>query len=265
MTGDTRIRPANPKTEMASTSIWPIFVISLPDAYERRKSLTRDLTSRGLDFGMVDAIDGRRVLPSEYERKIDRKRTVEAFGRPLADAEYACAFSHLSVYHKISEDNLPGAIILEDDAILTPLFDEFLTARGFECADLVQLDHLHGDIWRGHSPIQLTPNIRLAMAARNTSLTTGYSISNRGARYFLEEAFPLTRPADWPADPLVVGAMLAMPRIVDHPPFSAEISSIEPLRAPLISRKTAWERSTRFFYAAYWRRWWFKRCTRRIS
>ena len=243
---------------------WPIFVISLTDAAERRSSISATLAARGLDFTFIDAVDGRGGLPEGADAMIDRPGTRAAWGRPLADTEYACALSHMSVYRRILEEDLPGALVLEDDAILTPLFDEFLAADGHLAGDLVQLDHLHGDIWRAERPRLLTGRIRLARAARNASLTTGYTITRQGAAHFFETGLPLTRPADWPADPVAIGALLCLPRVVDHPPFDGR-STIETSRAELQSAERGAPRATRFLRADYWRRWWFKRRTRRVS
>ncbi|MXQ06674.1 hypothetical protein GQ651_02325 [Alphaproteobacteria bacterium GH1-50] len=243
---------------------WPIFVISLSDATGRRASISSALAERGLDFTFIDAVDGRRGLSPDAEAMIDRPGTIRASGRPMADTEYGCALSHMGVYRRIVDDGLPGALVLEDDAILTPLFDEFLAADGHLAGDLVQLDHLHGDIWRAERPRALTDTLRLARAARNASLTTGYTISRKGARYFLEHGLPLTRPADWPADPVPLDALLCVPRAVDHPPFDGT-SNIEIARAKLKAAEQNGPRALRFLKASYWRRWWFKRRTKRVS
>lgn len=245
--------------------MWPIFVISLPDAEARRRDLVAALRSRGLDFEVVDAVDGRGGLAPELEAQVDRAGTLRDFGRPMSDTEYACAFSHLSVYRRVVADAHPGAVVLEDDAILTPLFDEFLASEGFLKGDLIQLDHLHGDVWRGARAEQVTKNIRLVPAARNATLTTGYTISRTGAAYFLDRSLPLTRTADWPADALALGVLLALPRVVDHPPFDLADSAIHKGRRELEAGIPKDRRALRFFKASYWKRWWFKRRTRRVS
>ncbi|MFC2966836.1 glycosyltransferase family 25 protein [Acidimangrovimonas pyrenivorans] len=244
---------------------WPVLVVSLADAQARRRALTAQLEALSIPFRFVDAVDGRNGLAARYETMIDRPGTEVQFGRPLADAEYACALSHLSLYRRIVDEDLPGAIVLEDDARVGPLFAEFLRGRGFEAADLIQLDHLHGDVWRFGTQTPLTGGIRIVRAARNASLTTGYSISRRGAAHILDHALPLRGPADWPCDVTALPAMLALPRVVDHPRIEPGTSDIEKARASLVTGLPQPRRGLRFFRAAYWRRWWFKRRTRRVS
>ena len=243
---------------------WPILVLSLSDAEVRQAKIGAALEARGLDFAFFDAVDGRNGLTPEHEAEIDRNATPAAFGREMSDTEYACALSHMAMYRHLLEIGAPGAIILEDDAILTPLFDDFLAAQGYLKGDLVQMDHLHGDIWRFETPLRLTSEIMLAPAARNASLTTGYSISARGARHFLDTGLPLCRTADWPSDPTALGALLCLPRVVDHPPFDTG-SYIEAERTELRGQGSGSNRALRFLRASYWKRWWFKRRTKRIS
>lgn len=245
---------------------WPVYVISLADAADRRRRICAQLDRLSIPFDFVEAIDGRRGLAPEFEPMIDRPGTEARLGHRMTDAEYACALSHMSVYRKIIDGGLPGAIVLEDDAILGPLFSEFLDARGYEAGGLVQLDHLHGTIWRFDRQPRLTAHIRLARAARNSYLTTGYSISRSAAAHLLRHGLPLRGLADWPCDVTEVSAMLALPCVIGHPDPGDQDSSIESERALIRRARPRGKKSAlRFFRAGYWPRWWFKRMTKRIS
>jgi glycosyl transferase family 25 len=248
---------------------WPIFVISLLDASQRRENITRQLNNCSLPFTIMDAIDGRNGLPMRYEHLIDRDPTRSKTDRQLADGEYACALSHMAVYHHICDNNLQGAIVLEDDAILTPLFSEFMDTRGYNKADLVQLDHSGGRIWRLSKKQRLNQNIQLVVAASNATLTTGYSISRQGAEFILANSFPIHRTADWPCDLISLPVMLVLPRVVDHPDLATAASSLEAERSLMAGervRKPKKRKSIRrIFSTSYWRRWWFKRGTCFVS
>ena len=244
---------------------WQVFVVSLRDATDRRNNISKQLAELSIPFKFIDAVDGRTGLPVEFERLVDRAGTGVQFGRRMADAEYACALSHMSIYRLITEGGLPGAIILEDDAVIGQIFAKFYQNRGYESADLIQLDHMHGDIWKFSKRVPLIEGVKLTKAARNASLTTGYSISHRGAAYILENGLPLRGPADWPCDVTVLPTMLALPRVVDHPAWETDASTIEAGRDAIVSAMGTEKSSFRFFKRAYWRRWWFKRRTARIS
>src|SRR5690625_2715287 len=118
---------------------WPIFVISLHDAHERRRSIREQCAELGLEFEFFDAIDGRTGLAPEFEVEIDRGAAEIRHHRPLSDAEFACALSHRRIYQRILERGLPGAVVLEDDAILSRQFALFIGGKGYEQADLIQI------------------------------------------------------------------------------------------------------------------------------
>lgn len=104
-----------------------IFVISLKDSSARRAAISGALAGLGLDFEFFDAVDGRgfdlSALP-EY----DGFRRRLFFGRDLTPAEMGCTLSHRAVMRKMVDEDIPRALILEDDALLSPDLPEVLKA-----------------------------------------------------------------------------------------------------------------------------------------
>lgn len=214
---------------------WPIFIVSLADAEARRAPLLEQLASMELDHEVVAAIDGRRGLPPEFERYIDRARTVLNLGRRMADAEYACALSHHFVYRRVLDERLSGAIVLEDDAILQPGFAAFVASGAYRSGDLILLDYGLAHIWP-FSGRPIVPGVMSGRVSLNPQLTTGYSISAAGCAYLAENSLPISGPADWPCDIARIGARAAYPRLVDHP--SPVNSDIQQARQELIDERT---------------------------
>ena len=245
---------------------WPIYVISLADAVARRKRLLDALNELGTGFVLFDAVDGRKGLPEAFEGYVDRQKTRENIARDMTDAEYACALSHFMIYREIRDKNLPGAIILEDDAILQPQFAEFHREAGYEKADLVLLDYSFTRIWR-FSRSRLTANLDSGLVSLNPSLTTGYSISARGCSFMLENALPISRTADWPCDITEIGARACIPRVVDHPEVEVADSSIHSDReTTFTTRYWHLRRPQRgAFETRGWKRWLIKRLSRKLA
>ncbi|MHA3913453.1 glycosyltransferase family 25 protein [Halovulum sp. GXIMD14793] len=244
---------------------WPIFVIALPDADLRRATIRQQLEALNLPFSFVDAIDGREALPPEYEALVDREGTVKALRRPMADAEYACALSHRLIYQKIVSENLPGAVILEDDTLVGPPFAEFMRDGHYLGEHVIQLFHLGGRAYRfaRHKPV--FDQYSLILRIGNAWGALGYSISHTGAQFLLDRGYPLCRPADWPCDMAPLHPKLAVPHIVGHPPIKVN-SYLEPGRAQLYFAKPPHlARVLRFFTARYWQRVWFKCATRKLT
>lgn len=249
----------------ADSDTWPILVISLADACERRQKIAAQCAELGLEIEIIDAIDGRNGLAAEFEARIDRAAARSREGRSLSDAEFACALSHRSIYQRIVEDGLLGAVILEDDAIPSPQFADFVQKQGYREADFIQMDYSPARVfWRQRR--NWSGEIELVPLAENTCLASGYSISARGARYMLSRTTPLAGVADWPCDMVPLGPLITLPKLVQQPQASSVHSSLMAERDVLFeNRDPATSRWKRFGQREYWRRWWLKRRTRRIS
>ncbi|MBA3911770.1 MAG: hypothetical protein C0524_18315 [Rhodobacter sp.] len=220
--------------DMATNSVdWPIFVISLPVATERRAILGNKLAAAGLAFQFIDAVDGRNGLAPEWEARIDRPGAHERYGYPMSDGEFACSLSHQLAYVRVLEQGLPGAVILEDDAILTPAFAQFYRQGHYRKADFIQLFCFAARIWRG--PGRRSVGVtRLHGLAENAFSTVAYSISARGAAYLHQAGQPVRSRSDWPAELSRIGGLLAVPSVVLHPPPTMAQSYLADSRAGLV-------------------------------
>jgi glycosyl transferase, family 25 len=249
---------------------WGVFVISLPDDDARRMALLPLLERIGLRPQVLEAVDGRRGLPSWAEAEVDRAAAAARVGRPLADAELACALSHRLAWRLVCDTGLAGALIFEDDAIPTDRLAALLAAGGHRAGDLVQFDHADARIWRRgfrRAQVQsLGPDLRLVPVAANASLANGYAVSARGAKHLDAAATPVAGLADWPCDTTALGALIALPAVVMHPPTDPAQSRLETARRVMVEgHLRAQSRWRRRLHSAYWRRWWFKRRTRKVS
>lgn len=248
---------------------WPIFVISLSDATDRRAALSKQLLDEGIQAEFRDAVDGRRGLPSEVEHLVDRAAAQVKVGRLITDAEFACALSHRFIYETMVREGLTGAIVLEDDAILTREFFEFASYSGDMPADLIQLDHQKARAFRWKKPVRIggTEFFRLPDAGQ---LTTGYFISNKAAEVIVNATIPLSSLADWPCDLSDLRILASADTMVKHPDPSTSHSYIEDARRTMkrsarLSNATKKEGAKKYLTSRYWRRWWIKRITVRIS
>lgn len=241
---------------------WPIFVISLSDATSRRKLLSESLADLSIEFEVVEAIDGRNKLPEQYEHLIDREGTLKGFGRKMTEGEYACALSHQKIYDIVLERDLPGAIILEDDAIPTPGFKRFIETKSYHAGDLIQLDYAFTFVKRiGKKP--LFDDVYLRPLYCNSILATGYSVSRKGTEYLHRNSLPITAPADWPCDTTKIGAQVVVPHLVGHPVLSMEQSSLAKERQELLLEQAKNKKPDP--KSVYWKRLIKKRLSERIA
>ena len=240
-----------------------IFVLSLQDALDRRSSLLEQLQFLGLDYEVFEAIDGREGLPAKFESEINRKSG-------LTDCEFACALSHQSMYSEILRRDLPGAIILEDDAVVGAPFAAVARTWQFDFSDLILLYHELAFTKRRPLELRLaTGAIQLfPLSVPSCGTTTGYAVTRKGA-LFLSQAKPIAHTADWPLDLREINALAAHPRIVSIP--SSGQSHIEQERrcrknANVPDPNAPYPRTLRRFRTrAYWRRKLIKIRSKRLS
>lgn len=95
------------------------FVINLERSIERRTSIIKQLEDLHINYEIINAVDGS-LLTKEYIDSINTKKTIKINnGRPLTHGEIGCAESHKKAYEKIIQDKLLGAVIIEDDIVLS--------------------------------------------------------------------------------------------------------------------------------------------------
>ena len=209
----------------------PIFVISLSDAGERRGPLLEQLKRFGMSFDVFDAVDGRAGLDPKFECMINRERAHQNLKRPMTDGEFACTLSHISIYQHVVKEGLHGAIIFEDDARLGPEFPAVVDGIDFSRVDFLQFNYGFARVWRTSGRKIRAGDHRIYRLVHNTGLASAYFVSQRGARYILEAAVPISLPADWPCDLVALRPEVVYPRVAVTPDYVAQVSSLEQERA----------------------------------
>lgn len=255
---------------MTETPLWPIFVVSLADNLHRRASIKARLDELGLAFEFIDAIDGRNGLPDDIMALVDQDKAQREFGRRLALTEIACAMSHRKVYQRIIDEGLGGALVFEDDAILSDHVPTFYHARRYEQTDLLQLNYWTARVFRfgwrkmfdGHRAARVTTPPFMAVA---------YTISARGARHIYDNTLPLCAHADWPCETGSIDHRVMIPMITEHPKGPEDKSDIAPQRLAEIKNagdptpKKQRQSLKRIFKRGYWRAWVIKRLSRYVT
>lgn len=94
------------------------FIISLPKDAHRREHLERQLLQTNIPYDVIEAVNGAALPDEELAAAYDRRKAVRMFNRELSKGEIGCALSHVKIYRKMVEENIPYALILEDDASL---------------------------------------------------------------------------------------------------------------------------------------------------
>jgi glycosyl transferase, family 25 len=91
-----------------------VFLISLPDSRERRRSGIAKLQSIGLPFEIVDGVEARKYLPTAIPVGKPENEHSPSLG------EIGCYAAHLRALQRIVDYWMPWGIILEDDFCFEP-------------------------------------------------------------------------------------------------------------------------------------------------
>lgn len=105
----------------------PVFVINLKHSTLRRTRMEAQLNGLGLLHTFVDAVNGHDLQVQDLSCYAGIRRRL-FFGRDLTRGEIGCLLSHRAIYRHMVEHSLPAAVVLEDDAILSPDFPTVIEA-----------------------------------------------------------------------------------------------------------------------------------------
>jgi glycosyl transferase family 25 len=177
------------------------YVINLDRVPERKASIEQELAKTGIHYEIMSAVDSREL------DVIDRSLVVPdglIARRGHWPGVAACSLSHLAAYRRVLEEDLPGALILEDDVSLpNDLVD--LTERvalAAEGASLVLYGYgrkrpEHPVLLSSHGPIAVGNRSLLSpIDVENLRGATGYYITAEACRRVVDNLLPITVPAD---------------------------------------------------------------------
>lgn len=163
-----------------------IIVINLARADERRRKMARQFAGLGLDYEILEATDGRVLMPSDRALVDDSsRRCITPY--PLSDNEIGCWISHRRAMLDLIVSGQDMAAIVEDDAELSPDFSQVIAAIAalkdpFDVIDLHR-NFKKGEIFTPCRP--LSADNRLGRIGYTHMNLTAYVISRRGAQKFI--------------------------------------------------------------------------------
>jgi len=102
------------------------YAISLKRVSERYNYIRTHVEERGLDFELIDAVDGSQLSDARLAETCDMKK-VEKLRWWLSNGAIACAMSHQLAYERLINSKEKAAFIVEDDVILPSNIQQLLT------------------------------------------------------------------------------------------------------------------------------------------
>lgn len=97
------------------------YVISLNNNQKRRKHILQEFSKQNIPFEFFDAYSPSPELTQKIALLLPQLNNA-----PLTSGEKGCFISHLALWHKCLDENLPYIAIFEDDILLGENADSFL-------------------------------------------------------------------------------------------------------------------------------------------
>jgi glycosyl transferase family 25 len=201
-----------------------IFVVSLKDSIDRQKSIITQCDRLNIEPIFIDAINGKNLSQAKISQYCNQKKAKQLFNRELLLGEIGCALSHKKIYKKIVDENIPYAVILEDDAVVEKKFNEVikLILNLDVNWELVLLGH-HKNANKGlSSPLSVWGRNRINSKSTLNYLadfgfgTYGYIISLEGARKLEIELDNIYKPIDhYTSDSSIINVYALHPTVIN--------------------------------------------------
>jgi hypothetical protein len=166
----------------------PIYVLSMRpyrynDLVQRFKNWSNLLT-------LVPAIDGSKINYDDWGCKLGRLKVCQTRGR------IGCYESHVRIWKRLLDANLPHALVLEDDADIH--YNEKTVAYLTQCLQELQQVPNWDIVYIGNNTLhpfkrQVTEHL---FELTNWEGAYTYLIRNRCAKIFYDNAFPITDAVD---------------------------------------------------------------------
>lgn len=168
-------------------AVMELFLISLQSDDVRRERFHKNMSSIGLNYQLIDAVDARQWSQEECDRHLSKPAIAFNMAHYPIAGSIGCYLSHLKAFEALIDSGAESAVIFEDDIIVSPDF-----ATHMDC--LEQAARAFDIIWlcdrRPNRPAPLVGTSKTGLEFRFKRFanigTTGYVINRRAAKHMLD-------------------------------------------------------------------------------
>ena len=158
----------------------PVFVINMETCKERFDATYERLMQSQVVATRFNATVGKALTPEEVSHWYDAAANQRYYHRDLTLGEIGCYISHMRVWQKVVDENIPYAIVLEDDLHIEPSFAALLAnIASLTDWDLIKLSDNRANPFFQQQP--LSEGFTLGNYRKVPNGTQGYAISLSGS------------------------------------------------------------------------------------
>lgn len=161
---------------------FPVLVINLKRSADRRQAIREKLAVLGIAPVFIEGVDGSGFDVPTHPAYAPTRRLL-FIGHHMTPGELGCLLSHRKVCDYIVENKIPAALVLEDDAILSPDLPEVLAALVARAGewDLVRFLEEEKTFRKSRVVSALTPRHTLNRIKGTPGGAYGYVLNTRAA------------------------------------------------------------------------------------
>ncbi len=173
------------------------FVLHLLRATARRDNVRDLLAACALEGEMWPAVDGATLSSTELSATIGAGLFGPAYPFPLKTGEIGCFLSHRQIWAEIVRRGLPAAMIIEDDASITPEVYRAALRLARTHIDTLGYIQFQTRAHKGSSRLMdMAGGCALSVPERSGLRTTAQMVSYETARHLLVLSDRFDRPID---------------------------------------------------------------------
>jgi len=158
-------------------------VISLKTATARREHIQKEFGKQNIGFEFFDA------LTPDLAKPLAEKMALQVHEDFLTSGELACFMSHVSIWQKMVDEQIPHLAVFEDDVYLGENADYFLSQDDWiqNDWDIIKIEAFADKVFLSGPKINIANGSRQIVQLTGKNLgTAGYILSLKGAQKYLD-------------------------------------------------------------------------------
>lgn len=186
------------------------YIISLTDAHKRRSHIQKSFEEKNIPFNFFDAVSPSPLMDSLIDDILPNLRNAQ-----LTNGEKACLMSHVSLWQKCIDENLPYISIFEDDVVIgldsqlllnsTQWLDQITQ---FENSFIVRLETFCNPVKIKKTQLSSIGKYQLSVLRSAHYGTAAYIISQPAAKKLINHIRSLTSDSFDPVDIIIFDRIL---------------------------------------------------------
>jgi glycosyl transferase, family 25 len=228
------------------------YVINMAEAQKRKRFLDiQFLNFPNLNVEYIEGVNINGFKPLEIAEVYNEQKAYEIIRRPMVKSEIGCGLSHIKAYRKIVENNIPYAIVMEDDILMSSYFNDILPdVINWVDPDKSQIvlftpcfSYCKKDGVKLGKPYQsyttLGPQHYLYPAWGVTWYAACYLVTNKAAQNLMNNLYPVFQLADaWDyiMDNKLADVRVVLPTVISFTKEGRFVSSLQNERTQILQK-----------------------------